>query len=334
MTTSYSLFVDLFRDYFAWRPEEDERARGQRLIALLQEFVEQGKLSEEQSEEMGPLLGNLLSLRFGTDWDQRLKNASPEQVRHQTLLAARDLLVALARRRPLVLVLEDLHWADTLSLDLISLLLEALPHAALFLLCVYRPEREHKCWHLATIAARKCPESSTEIRLRELTPPQSGRLVESLLPGTRVAGGENLPAAVKELMLEKSRGNPFFVEEVVRSLIASGMVYRDGPAWRARAEIETIRVPESIQSVIASRVDRLRPELQQVLQSAAVIGRLFRPRLLEAVVGLQVFGCSGVQEAPAEHLNTRTPASGNWRSMIWFIRSGWCRRRSIPSSTC
>lgn len=86
---------------------------------------------------------------------------------------------------------------------------------------------------------------------------------------------------VKERILEKSRGNPFFVEEVVRSLIASGMVYREGEVWRAREGIETIRVPESIQSVISSRVDRLRPELKQVLQSASVIGRLFRRRLLE-----------------------------------------------------
>jgi predicted ATPase len=306
MTTSYSLFVDLFRDYFAWRPEEDDRARGERLAACLREFIEQGKLSEEQGEEMGPLLGNLLSLRFGTDWDQRLKHASPEQVRHQTLLAARDFFGALAHRQPVVLVCEDLHWADTLSLDLLTVLMESLPLAPLFLLCVYRPEREHKCWHLGTIAARKCLERYTELSLRELTLPQSRRLVESLLKI------ENLPAGVKELILEKSRGNPFFVEEVVRSLIAAEMVYRDGPAWRARADIETISVPESIQSVIASRVDRLRPELQQVLQSAAVIGRLFRTRLLEQVrgqgSGVRVQG-SGEHSGPnTEH---RTPNIGS-----------------------
>src|SRR5947209_9971245 len=128
----------------------------------------------------------------------------------------------MASRRPLVLVMDDLHWADGLSLDLFSLLLEALPLAPLLLLCVYRPEREHKCWHLATIASRKCPDRFTELQLRELTPQQSRRLIESLLTI------ENLPAAVKELILEKSRGNPFFVEEAVRSLIDGGMVYQDG----------------------------------------------------------------------------------------------------------
>ena len=78
--------------------------------------------------------------------------------------------MALARRQPLVLVLEDLHWADPLSLDLISLLMETVSEAPLLLLCVYRPEREHRCWQLATIASRKCPERYTEVTLRELTP--------------------------------------------------------------------------------------------------------------------------------------------------------------------
>src|SRR5262249_48991481 len=119
MNASYWLFVDLFRNYFGFGPEEDDRARGERLIASLRALVERGDLSEERLEEIGPLLGNLLSIRFGTDWDERLKNAAPEQIRHQTFLAVRDFLVTLARRQPVILICEDLHWADSLSLDLI-----------------------------------------------------------------------------------------------------------------------------------------------------------------------------------------------------------------------
>jgi adenylate cyclase len=278
MTASYWLFVDLFRDYFA-RRGDNERGHAERLAAALQEFVAQGDLTDERGEEMGPLLGNLLSLRFGNDWDERLKHASPEQIRHQTFLAVHDFFVALARRHPVVLVLEDLHWADSLSIDLISLLMEALRLAPLLLLCVYRPEQEHKCWHLATIAARKCSERFTEVRLPELTPQQGRRLVESLL------AIENLPESVKDLILAKAHGNPFFVEEVIRSLIASGMVYREGDVWRAKEGIESVAVPESVQSVILTRVDRLDRDLKRVLQNAAVIGRLFRQRLLEHTLG-------------------------------------------------
>jgi tetratricopeptide (TPR) repeat protein len=94
---------------------------------------------------------------------------------------------------------------------------------------------------------------------------------------------EALPADVKERILARTQGNPFFVEEVVRALIDAGLVYHDGVAWRARDEIAEMAVPESVQSVILGRVDRLDRETRHVLQSAAVIGRLFRRRLLERV---------------------------------------------------
>jgi tetratricopeptide (TPR) repeat protein len=275
MAVSYWPFLDLLRAYFGFLPEDDDRARGERVAAALQDLVAQGVLAPERSQEMLPLLGHLLGGRFGSDLDERLRGAGPEQLKHQTFLTLRDLCVALARRRPLVLVLEDLHWADSLSLDLVSLLMEALTLGPLFLLCIYRPEREHRCWHLGAIAARKCPERHTELTLRELTPGQSRRLVESLLHI------EALPAPVKEQILARTQGNPFFVEEVVRSLIDAGLVYHDGTVWRAREEIAEMAVPESVQSVILSRVDRLEAETRHVLQSASVIGRLFRRRVLE-----------------------------------------------------
>src|SRR5205085_5052596 len=187
----------------------------ERLLASGRELVTQGHLSETRFEEMVPLLGHLLSVRFGNEWDERLKNAGPEEIKHRTFMAVRDFFLALSRQQPLLLVLEDLHWADSLSLDLISFLMETVTFAPLFLLCVYRPEREHKCWHLGTIAARKCAERYTEISLRELSAGQSRRLIESLLTI------EDLPGPVKDTILQKSGGNPFFVEEVVRSLIAS-----------------------------------------------------------------------------------------------------------------
>ena len=275
---SYWPFIDIFREYFAWRAEDDERTRAERIVSSLREMVGRGDLSEERYEEIGPLLGNLLSVRFGNEWDERQKTVNPEQTKNQTFMAVRDFLLGLARRNPVVLVFEDLHWADSLSLDLISLLMETLTLAPLFLLCVYRPEREHKCWHLSTIAERKCPERYTELPLRELTPQQSQQMVESLL------NVEDLPRSVNALILEKAQGNPFFVEEVVRSLIDSGVVYRKGAFWRAREEIDSIVVPERIQSVIMGRVDRLEDELRNVLQGASVMGRLFRRRLLACMI--------------------------------------------------
>src|SRR5262249_1619902 len=149
-----------------------------------------------------------------------------------------------------LLVLEDLHWADSLSLSLISLLMEALPVAPIGLLCVYRPERTHRCWHLAGIAERKCPEQFVEIRLRELTPEQSGQMMRSLLADT------SLPSGVRTQILDRARGNPFFLEELVRSLFDARLLFRDGERWQVQHGIETISVPDSVQSLILSRFDR------------------------------------------------------------------------------
>ncbi|HYW87236.1 MAG TPA: hypothetical protein VFB50_05675, partial [Chloroflexota bacterium] len=166
-------------------------------------------------------------------------------------------------------------------LDVVSLLMDTITLAPLLLICVYRPDPEHKVWHLAGHAARRCADRYTDIQLRELTPEQSRRLVTSLL---RI---QDLPATVADLILDKAQGNPFFVEEVVRALIDAGVVYRDGEHWRARVVIDEMAVPASIQSVILSRVDRLQADAKRVLQSASVIGRVFRRRILAHVTQRQ-----------------------------------------------
>jgi class 3 adenylate cyclase/tetratricopeptide (TPR) repeat protein len=280
MGVSYWPFLDMLRALFGWTVEDDEARRAERLVAVLQELGDQGALDEARFRELVPVLAELLLVDLGTAWPPAPR-ASPEQARQQTFLALRDLILALARGRGFVLVLDDLHWSDPLSLDVVSLLMDAITLAPLLLVCVYRPDPEHKVWHLASHAARRCAGRYTEIQLRELTPEQSRRLVTSLL---RI---QDLPATVADLILDKAQGNPFFVEEVVRALIDAGVVYRDDERWRARAVIDEMAVPASIQSVILSRVDRLQADAKRVLQSASVIGRVFRRRILAHVTQRQ-----------------------------------------------
>jgi class 3 adenylate cyclase/tetratricopeptide (TPR) repeat protein len=277
MAVSYWPFLDLFRACFGWRVEDDEAARGRLLVSTLRGLVEEDALGAARCRELIPLVADLLSVDLGSAWPV-VSHVSAEQARQQTMLAIRDVVLALARGRGLVLIVDDLHWADPSSLDVVSLLMESITLAPLLMICAYRPDAEHRSWHLSTVAARKCADRYTEIRLRELTPHQSRRLIASLL---RI---EELPGHVGDLILEKAQGNPFFVEEVVRALIDAGEVFRDAAGnWRARPELGAVAVPESIQGVILSRVDRLRQETRRVLQSASVIGRVFRRRLLAHV---------------------------------------------------
>jgi predicted ATPase len=276
--TGYAPLIDMLHEYLAWRPGEEVRRRRESIATCLRRMVKRGDLAQERAQEMGPVLGRLLSLSWDEEWDDRLEAEGPDQLRRRTFMAVYDFFLALSRQRPVVLVFEDLHWADTLSLDLISTLMEGLSQVPLLLLAVYRPEREHRCWHLATIAARKCGPCYTELNLRELTGPQSERMAESLLDS------ECLPVEVRDLVLGPSQGNPFFIEEVVHSLIDAGIVYRDGATWHVRPGGVPLAVPEGVQSLILSRVDRLDGHLKHVLQVASVIGRAFRRRVLEHVI--------------------------------------------------
>ncbi len=273
-SVAYWPFVDILQTYFGWMPQTTENERALTVRTALDEFVQHRLLAEEQVDVMGPILGQLLSLHYRDDWDERLQNARPEQIRYQTFQALRDLFAALAQRQPLVLVLEDLHWADSLSLDLIGHLLDMLEDVPLLLLCDYRPEAALKQDRLAPLALRKCPAAYTEIRLRELTPEQSCNLVEALLHV------EGLTPETKKRILDTCQGNPFFLEEIIHDLIEEDLLYHDGGVWQARREIEATSVPTRVQSVILARVDRLEPADKQVLQHASVLGRLFSPQVL------------------------------------------------------
>ncbi len=278
-SVAYWPFVDILQTYFGWMPHTPEVERARTVTTDLEEFVQQQWLTEEQVDSMGPILGQLLSLHYGNDWDERLQNARPEQIRYQTFQTLRDLFRALAQRQPLVLVLEDLHWADPLSLDLTGYLLDTLQNMPLLLLCVYRPEAAMALDKLTPLATRKCPGAFTEIRLHELTPDNSRSLVEALLHV------EGLTLSTKNHILDTCQGNPFFLEEVIHGLIEADLLYYDGAVWRARREMDTTSVPSRVQSVILARFDRLEPAEKQTLQHAAVIGRLFSQQLLAAAAG-------------------------------------------------
>lgn len=266
---SYWPFLDILRQHFGLSEQDKEPEIAQKVTEGVND------LFPERGEEFLPYLGHLLSIRFGNELDERLRLSTPEQIRHHTLMRLRDLFEALARKDPLLLVLEDLHWSDDLSLDLLSLLMDSLATTPLMLICVYRPDREHRVSRMSTLARRKCLDRYTEITLRELSPRESRQLVGELLTI------DDLPEGVKGMILERSEGNPFFIEEVIRSLIDRDLVYREGERWKAREEISEMDVPPTIQSVVLARVDRLEAEAKHVLQCASVIGRLFRYRLLE-----------------------------------------------------
>jgi adenylate cyclase len=284
VAVGYWPFIDILRQVFAWRPEDADRRHIERIGQTINDLESQGYLDPGRSASTTRHLFLLLSAKDSGAGGDDAGTTDPDTTRAGIFEAVRDLVVALARRRPLVLVFEDLHWADTLTLDLISFLMDSLlPSAsgeppALGLLCVYRPQQEHRCRHISTVAFGKCPDRYTEIVVHDLTPEKSAELVEALLE-TR-----DLPESLTRAILDRSQGNPFFLEEIVRSLIDTGVLYRARGRWRARASRVAGGVPESVESMIRGTTDRLPAEARRIMRAASVLGRVFDAVVLNGMV--------------------------------------------------
>lgn len=185
---------------------------------------------------------------------------------------------ALARQnRLVVLVCEDAHWADPSSVDLILDIVRRVPTVPILLMLVMRPDRGSAGWELFEVARRELAESLTEIILAPLDEASSRDLVSNLLEV------ESLPPTLRRLVLDKAEGNPFFLEEVVRMLIERDLLENRDGRWIAVADTGDLDVPETIEGLLASRIDLLDPELRRAGRVAAVIGRTFSADIFDIV---------------------------------------------------
>ncbi len=180
-----------------------------------------------------------------------------------------------ARVRPTVIVFEDLHWADPATVGLVRDLLPVTRDAALLFLLLYRPENEGPLARLRPLA--EGDPRARVLRLQPLSLEQSTQMVRALLDRY------HLPPELHARLLEKAEGNPFYLEEVSRSLLDHGVVSTEGGLW-VHLQVEELDIPDSLHSLIATRVDRLSPALKSTLQRAAVIGRQFSAAGLTALV--------------------------------------------------
>ncbi|MEJ2678787.1 MAG: adenylate/guanylate cyclase domain-containing protein, partial [Gemmatimonadota bacterium] len=179
--------------------------------------------------------------------------------------------------RPLVLVFDDLHWADGPSLELVSQVATIVMSEPLLLVCMLRPDRKAPSWAMLDRLEGSLGGSYVRMDLKPLDADRSRELLANLL---RI---EDLAEATRGLILQRSEGNPFFLEEVLRSLIDSRLVVRENGHWRATREIASVSIPETLAGVLSSRIDRLPEPTKRVAQTASVLGRTFAYRALASV---------------------------------------------------
>lgn len=282
-TTPYAPFQDLFRRLFGILPEEKDPDKYEKVVQVIE-----GALPG-RAEEIGPFLAVMLGIELMEQDLDRIKYLTPPDLRERIYLSAGQFLSALAQKQPLVLVLEDLHWADASSLDLVERLMPLAKGNKIAIIALFRPQRQDPSWRFHEVASRDYHPWYISIQLEPLDEESARELVANLLEI------EDLPPQVRALVLKKAEGNPFYVEEVIRSLLDAKLVVRENSHWRATREIATIQVPDSLSAVITARLDRLDDDSKRTAQTAAVVGREFQfdilaevaeaPEILESSLG-------------------------------------------------
>ena len=270
-TRPYAPLIDLFSSCFGFKPGDDTTQKYDKIVATVEAAL------PGETETTVPYFGSVLGVDLPPRDVEMIRYLQPPQVRDRVFDATARLVAGLAHRRPLVMVLDDLHWADSSSLELLENLMAVTEDAVVLILVLFRPSREDPSWQFHEKASRDFYHRYTHIQLRPLDDAQSRDLVRNLLHV------EGLPEGMRRLILSKSEGNPFFVEEVIRSLLDAQVVVRDGEGFRATEEINDIAVPDTLAAVLTTRLDRLPDETKLVAQTAAVIGREFSVATLEQV---------------------------------------------------
>ncbi len=268
----YWPFRDLLRSWLGLLADEPElRVR----VALRRSL---DRLFGGRVLEVYPYLGAMLGLALEPEAHARLAELSPEALQYRTFAVVHELLVRLCEDGPVCVVLEDLHWTDATSLQLLERLLEDTEFSPLLLLLSARPERDHPSWRVKETAARERPHRTCEVGLEALSGDAGRELLHALV------GQGAVPDEMERRILEPAEGNPFFLEEIVLSLADAGALVRDGDGWRFDHEVD-VEIPPTVEKVILARIDRLQPDAHAALMAASVLGRQFGLPLLEAVSG-------------------------------------------------
>jgi hypothetical protein len=255
----------------------DYEASPAEVARALQSNIEQ--LFGDQAAEIYPFLAHLLEAPMDDESAQRLKYLEGEMLHQRLLQATQNFLAARARRTPLVLVWDDLHWGDPSSLGMLEALLPVTQECPLLLVMVYRPVREGRVWQFHHRVNERMGQAHCILELLPLSPEESSQLLDNLLEHSE------LPPKIRRLILTKAEGNPFYIEEVIRSLLDSGALTRSGSglSWQATARVEDVSLPDTLQGMIMARIDRLDTNTKRTLQVAAVIGHAFPYKVLARV---------------------------------------------------
>ncbi|MDA3915802.1 MAG: AAA family ATPase [Deltaproteobacteria bacterium] len=224
---------------------------------------------DEKFISLAPSFQDILSLKVD---DKEYVKLEPKEKREKTFEAIRNLLIKMSQNKPLVMAIEDLHWIDKTSQEFLNYLMDWLANTPILLILLYRPEYTHQ-WGSKSFY--------TKIGLDQLGLSSSGELIKAILEEGKVA------PELRQLILNRSAGNPLFMEEFTNTLLENGSIEKQNDFYTINCNPEDIKIPDTIQGIIAARLDRLEENLKRTMQVASVIGRDFAFKLLQSITGMR-----------------------------------------------
>jgi class 3 adenylate cyclase/tetratricopeptide (TPR) repeat protein len=260
-STAYRPVIDLLRAYFEVYDRGDRQEVRDKIVGHVLAL----------DKELASIVPALLSLFDLPVEDPQWQSLNPLQRREQTMDAVRRLLLRESQVQPLCVIFEDLHWIDSETQAFLDSLIQHLPATRILLLVNYRPEYQHE-WGSKSYY--------TQLGVQALLPQRAEELLRVML------GDDDHVAPLKQLLIEQTRGNPFFLEECVRMKVEDGVLVGERGDYRLTKPTETLRVPASVEAVLAARIDRLAPGDKALLQAASVIGENVPVVLLQTVAEL------------------------------------------------
>jgi len=267
-------FYDCFTRYFLSDEMKITEASKDKIIAKINDLL------GADAPDIAPYLYKLLNIELCKDDQEKIIHLDSHSLQLQIFLAVATLVEKLAEKKRVIFIFDDLQWSDLTSNELISFLLSMVKKGSVSFYLSYRSGEPENLKKIFETLKNELADHTTEITLNNLGPEDSARLVGNL-------AGTTISEDLKKQIIEKSGGNPFFIEEIVRNMLETGTKTpagrSDGPEVHGRDK-SRIQVPGSIESAVTSRLDALSKEAKHIIKTASIIGRFFPLRLLEEVI--------------------------------------------------
>ena len=270
----YSLWLDMLLQWLNARPDEPRQEIRDRL------YTQAEQLWGEAASDYYPYLATFLSLPLEEPHQERVRHLGAESLQRQFRQAIRSWIEKLSHQGPVAVVLNDIHWADTSGLDLLRYCLDLSESQALLWILTMRPDRTSQAWALRQHIETQYPHRMVILDLQPLSESEICELLNNFVDE------ESLAEKTRQLIVKKSDGNPYYVQELVRALVSQKALQMDLQTGKYQEveKVTSLDLPDSLQSLVLARIDRTSTEERRVLQYAAVIGHVFWWNVLEALV--------------------------------------------------